>query len=156
VKPEPAATLASSDQELVALAAELRVTMSRLARRTRAANGGLTPSQLSALVTLDECGSLRLHELAGREGVAAPTTSRSVDELVRRELVERRADPSDARSAFISLTDRGRAVVGQAADERTTLLAASLAELDANEVAAIKAAIPALRSLSGRQRDIAR
>ncbi|MGH8890908.1 MAG: MarR family winged helix-turn-helix transcriptional regulator [Acidothermaceae bacterium] len=156
MKPETAATRPSSDQELVGLAAELRVTMSRLGRRTRAANGGLTPSQLSALVTLDECGSLRLHELASREGVAAPTTSRSVDELAKRGLVERRADPDDARSAFISLTDRGRAVVGQAADERTMLLAATLGELDVKEIAAIKAAIPALRSLSGRPRDIAR
>jgi DNA-binding MarR family transcriptional regulator len=135
------------DSNLVALAADLRVAMSRLGRRTRAANGGLTPSQLSALTTLDECGELRLNELAAREGVAPPTTSRAVDELERRELVHRRSDPSDARSAFIGLTRRGRETVGQAADERTTLLAAHLGALDRNDIAAIRAAMPALRSL---------
>lgn len=135
------------DPRLVALATDLRVAMSRLGRRTRAANGGLTPSQLSALTTLDECGELRLNELASREGVAAPTTSRAVDELERRELVQRRSDPSDARAAFISLTTRGRETVGQAADERTTLLAAHLGALDHDDIAAIRDALPALRSL---------
>jgi len=133
--------------DLVALAAELRVAMSRLGRRTRAANGGLTPSQLSALTTLDECGEFRLNELAGREGVAAPTMSRAVDELARRGLVERRADPADARSAFIGLTAEGRTTVGQAADERTALLAAHLGALDVADVSAIRGAMPALRNL---------
>lgn len=94
--------------------------------------------------------------MAGREGVAAPTLSRSAEELLRRGLVERRVDPSDARSAFMSLTDEGRAVVGLPADARTTLLASRLGELDLAEITAIKAAIPALRKLSGRPRDTAR
>jgi len=140
--PEP-----PSDQELLGLATDLRVTMRRLGRRTRAANGGLTPSQLSALTTLDECGPLRLHELATREGVAPPTTSRAVDELTRQGLVSRRADPDDARSAFIALTRRGREVVGQAADERSVLLADQLRRLDARDVAAIQAALLALHRL---------
>jgi len=136
-----------SDDQLLGLATDLRVTMSRLGRRTRAANGGLTPSQLSALTTLEEFGELRLHELAAREGVAAPTTSRAVDELVRQGLVNRRADPADARSAFLCLTGHGRNVVRQAADERTLLIAAHLRDLDPAQVEAVRAALPALRSL---------
>ena len=134
------------DAQLLGLATELRVTMSRLGRRTRS-NRGLTPSQLSALTTLDECGELRLHELAAREGVAAPTTSRAVEELLRQGLVEKRPDPADARSAFIGLTNHGRDAVGQAADERTMVLAAHLAQLAPDQIEAIRAVLPALRSL---------
>lgn len=140
----------TAEPQLLSLATELRVTMSRLGRRTRSSDGGLTPSQLSALTTLEEYGRLRLNELAMREGVAAPTTSRAVDELERRGLVKRRPDPGDARSAFIELTDQGRDAVGQEADQRSLLLANRLEALDAGDVDAITAALPALRRLVER------
>jgi DNA-binding MarR family transcriptional regulator len=140
----------TSDEQLLGLATELRVTIGRLGRQTRGARGGLTPSQLSALTTIDECGALRLNELAAREGVAAPTMSRGVDILEQAGLVGRTRDPADARSSFIELTKHGRELVGQAADERTTLLAARLRELDAASVTAIRNALPALRSLTER------
>jgi DNA-binding MarR family transcriptional regulator len=153
----------TSDEQLLAIATELRVAMSRLGRQTRGARGGLTPSQLSALTTIDECGALRLNELAAREGVAAPTMSRGVDILEQAGLVDRTRDPADARSSFIELTKHGRELVGQAADERTTLLAARLGALDAASLAAIRKALPVLRQLtersaefSGRPRDTAR
>ena len=135
------------DDALLALATELRVAMSRLGRQTRVSSTGLTPSQLSALTSLDECGALRLNELATREGVAAPTMSRGVDILEREELVRRRRDPDDARSWFIELTERGRALLTKAVDQRTTLLAQRLADLEPGRLEAIKAALPAFREL---------
>ena len=136
-----------ADDALLALATELRVAMSRLGRQTRVSSTGLTPSQLSALTSLDESGPSRLNELAAREGVAAPTMSRGVDILEQAQLVRRRRDPDDARSSFIELTDRGRALLTTAIDQRTTLLARRLAELDPAQLGALKAALPALRQL---------
>jgi len=119
-----------ADDALLALATELRVAMSRLGRQTRVGSTGLTPSQLSALTNLDEFGPLRLNELAAREGVAAPTMSRGVDILEHAQLVRKRRDPDDARSSFIDLTERGRALLTKAIDQRTTLLAQRLAALE--------------------------
>lgn len=136
-----------ADDEFLALATELRVAMSRLGRQTRVSSTGLTPSQLSALTALDEGGPLRLSELAAREGVAAPTMSRGVDILEHSQLVRRRRDPDDARSAFIELTERGRTLLTKAIDQRTTLLAQRLAELEPARLVAIKAALPAMRAL---------
>lgn len=143
-------TAQRADDALLALATELRVTMSRLARQTRVASTGLTPSQLSALTSLDESGPLRLNELAAREGVAAPTMSRGVDVLEQSHLVRRRRDPDDARSSFIELTERGRALLTKAIDQRTTLLARRLAELEPSQLAAVKDAMSALRQLIGK------
>ena len=136
-----------ADDALLALATELRVAMSRLGRQTRVGSTGLTPSQLSALTSLEESGPSRLNELAAREGVAAPTMSRGVDILERAQLVRRRRDPDDARSSFIELTERGRALLTTAIDQRTTLLARRLAELEPAQLGALKAALPALRRL---------
>ncbi len=133
--------------DLLALVTELRVTMSRLGRQTRASSTGLTPSQLSALTNIEESGPLRLNELAAREGVAPPTMSRGVDILEQAQFVRRRRDPDDARSSFIELTERGRAVLTTAIDQRTTLLAQRLAELEPAQLATIRAALPALRQL---------
>ncbi|HET9186805.1 MAG TPA: hypothetical protein VFN80_02540, partial [Acidothermaceae bacterium] len=79
------------------------------------------------------------------------------------QLVRRRRDPDDARSSFVELTDRGRALLTTAIDQRTALLAQRLAELEPARLAAIKSALPALRQLvepsttiSGRRRGTAR
>jgi DNA-binding MarR family transcriptional regulator len=61
--------------------------------------------------------------------------------------VRRRRDPDDARSTFIELTERGRTLLTKAIDQRTTLLAQRLAELEPGRLVAIKAALPALRAL---------
>lgn len=138
-----------SSEELRGLATELRVTTSRLLRRVRAAaSGGLTPSQLACLTTLDEVGPLRLGELAAREGVSAPTMSRTVDGLVAAGLAFRRPDPADARSAFVELTDEGRRAIRAATDRRTALLATHLAELSVAELRRIHAVLPVLHRLA--------
>jgi DNA-binding MarR family transcriptional regulator len=138
----------TADVDAVAVAGELRVVLSRLGRRTRAATvGDLTSSQLSALTTLDEAGPLRLYELAAREGVAAPTMSRVVDGLSTAGLVDRERDPADARSSFISVSAQGKETLMRFLDSRTQLMGAHLSTLGDDERAAIAAAMPALRAL---------
>jgi len=138
-----------SAAELVELATDLRVAAGRLLRRTRAAAaGGLTPSQLAVLTTLEEHGQLRLGELAHREGVAPPTMSRTVDALLLLGLVARRPDPADARSTFVELTAAGRAVIRRTADRRTTLLAEHLRRLSSSELRTIRDVLPVLHRLA--------
>lgn len=52
----------------------------------------------------------RLRDLGSHVVLSQPGLSRLVDRLVERGLVDRCADPSDARAAHLSLTDAGRAV----------------------------------------------
>src|SRR5438105_9372011 len=94
------------------VAARLRLVVARLARQLRQhAAGGLTPSQLSALFTIDHAGPLRLGELAVLEGVAPPTITRVVGALVDSGLVQRTGDPDDARSARVAVTEVGQTTV---------------------------------------------
>ena len=52
----------------------LRVALARLSRRLRRHEMvGLTPTQLAALVTVEQSGPLRLGDLAAAEGIAPST-----------------------------------------------------------------------------------
>jgi DNA-binding transcriptional ArsR family regulator len=80
--------------------ARLRVAIARLSRRLRRHElAGLTPTQLSALATVDRAGPLRLGDLAAAEGIAPSTLTRLVTALEERGYVERCPVPGDARAS---------------------------------------------------------
>ena len=63
-------------------AARLRLVISRLARAVRQhGSAGLTPSQVSALATLEEYGPMRMSEIAARELIGASVATRVVANL---------------------------------------------------------------------------
>jgi DNA-binding MarR family transcriptional regulator len=131
------------------LAGELRVAVSRLARRLRTSTGGgLTSSQLSALFAVEKSGAVRLAELAAIEGVSAPTITRIVDRLVDAGLLTRDADPRDRRCAQVALTARGRGELRRIRTQRTALLQQRLARLSPAERQALEAALPVLKVLA--------
>ena len=66
------------------------------------ASAASTPSQVSALVSISRHAPVRPGDLAGIEGVAAPTLTRIVAWLEQEQLVERRDDPLDGRSSLLS------------------------------------------------------
>lgn len=68
-------------------------------------------TQLAALYALAEGSTTTIGELAEALGRSPSATSRLVDGLVRRRLVERRAEPEDRRQRSISLTQRGQAIL---------------------------------------------
>jgi DNA-binding MarR family transcriptional regulator len=110
----------------------------RLARVAANALGDadLTIAQYRILVFLD--GTARpATQVAGLLGVTPSTVTSVVDGLAARELVERRADPSDRRRVVLAITDRGRSVMA-AADEvvgdRLSGLLARLPDADAERV----------------------
>lgn len=71
---------------------------------------GVSPAQLSALSVLYFLGALTITRLAAAEGVKLPTISRLVKDMVRLGLVMRERAENDARSSFISITPKGKAL----------------------------------------------
>ena len=74
------------------MAAHLRVSATRLARLLRRqGDTGLSPSQLSALTSIERHGPMTLGALADHERVAPPSITKVVDKLEERGLVAARA-----------------------------------------------------------------
>lgn len=137
-----------SDAARPEMAARLQLVVGRLNRRIRIdGRESVPPLQLSALVTVEQHGPLRLSELARREAVTAPTMSRVLAALDEQGLVLRTVDPDDARGVRITLSEKGAQALQEVRSQRTALLARRLARLDEAQLAAVGAALPALESL---------
>src|SRR5262245_14910407 len=129
--------------------ARLRVAIARLSRRLRRHElAGLTPTQLSALATVERAGPLRLGDLAAAEGIAPSTLTRLVTALEERGYVDRCPVPGDARASTLAIAPAGRAILERIRQESTTVLADSLRTLTGEQVAALAAALPALEQLA--------
>lgn len=138
-----------ADLDSAAEAARLRVVVGRMTRLLRQHNpGGLTQGQLSALVTIEVEGPLRMSELASREGVAAPTMTRVVSALEDSGLLVRAADPGDGRSSLVTLSAVGTARLAEVRAGRAALLTRRVEGLTPDDRRALRAAIPALERLA--------
>ena len=145
---QAAGATVTADDARTELAARLRLAVGRLNRRIRIdGRESIPPLQLSALVTVDEHGPLRLSELARREAVTAPTMSRVLAALDEQGLVVRTPDPQDARGVLITLSEEGAARLDEVRSHRTALVARRLARLDDGQLGALTAAMPALEAL---------
>jgi DNA-binding MarR family transcriptional regulator len=134
--------------ELTELAARLRLAVGRLNRRIRIdGHEAIPPLQLSALVTVEQHGPLRLSELARREAVTAPTMSRVLAALDEQGLVIRTPDPHDARGVRIVLSELGAHRLGEVRSTRTALVARRLARLTPEQRERLTGALPALEAL---------
>lgn len=133
----------------VAMAARLRLAVARLMRRLRRSYvSGLTPTQLSALSSIEKLQPVRLGDLAGYEGISPSTLSPIVGSLVGAGYVERRADPDDARSALVAATELGHQLLEQLRTEAARVLQQRLESLSTQERAALDAAIGLLERLA--------
>lgn len=133
-----------------AAVARLRLVIARLYRQLAQASGDdltLTYAQLSALARTQEHGPLRIGELAAHEQVAAPSLTRTVAPLLGAGLVAKQPDPSDGRSWLVSITPEGAEVLARIRRTRSELLARRMARLDADQLDALLAALPALEQL---------
>jgi DNA-binding MarR family transcriptional regulator len=68
-------------------------------------------TQLAALYVLADGSTITVGELAEALGRSPSATSRLVDGLAKRRLVERHEEPEDRRQRSISLTQRGQAIL---------------------------------------------
>lgn len=144
---EPIPTTPADMEELPA---RLRAAIGRLSRRLRhtAASSGLTPSEISALLTISRRGPLPMRELAEVEAVNPTMLSRIVGRLSDLDLIKRVTDPDDRRAARVEATAVGRRVRKRIHRERTEVLGAHLAKLSESERDTLAAALPLLERLA--------
>jgi DNA-binding MarR family transcriptional regulator len=129
--------------------AKLRVAVGRLHRRlAQRATNELTFAQVSALVTVERRGPIRLGELAAREKVAAPSMTRTAASLLVLGLIDKVPDPEDGRSFHIVLAEAGRELLDHVRTERSALLAERVSRLSAEQYATLLAALPVLEQLA--------
>ena len=132
------------------LAHDLRLAVMRLSRRLRQerADHGLPLGQLAVLATLDRLGPMTPGGLAQHEQVRPPTMTKVLAHLADAGYVDRVADPSDGRQQLISLTDGARRLLREDRRRREEWLASLLVDLDADQRAALRAALPVLEVLA--------
>lgn len=121
---------AQKTRDAVAVAARLRISVTRLNRLLRRqADTGLTPSQLSALATVEHHGAMTLGALAEHERVAPPSVTKLASKLEGLGLLDRQASPADGRVHLVSLTEDGRALLAESRQRKNEWLAERLGRL---------------------------
>jgi DNA-binding MarR family transcriptional regulator len=137
-----------SERDLSGLAAQLRLVITRTARRLRQeAASDLGPSQTAALATIERHGPLTPSELARIERIQRPTATRIVARLEEAGLVERVADPADGRSFTVSATADARALMNSLRTRKNAYLARRLRRLDEEDLATLDRAAEILEDL---------
>jgi DNA-binding MarR family transcriptional regulator len=138
--------------EAARLQAGIRALVGRFSVSERAdvACCGVTVAQAAALAALGAEGPTRLQDLGRRLGIAPSTLTRNLVRLEAAGLVERKADPDDARSARVGLTAEGRraarAVLAQEEDFARQVLARIPAARRGSVVEALGELLAAVRA----------
>jgi DNA-binding MarR family transcriptional regulator len=125
--------------------------VSQLLRQTN--RSGRSATALLTLRRLDTEGPSRITDLAAGEFVAQPTMTVLVRRLEQDGLVERAADPEDARASRIALTRAGRAELDAVREDRAALLARRLDALEPAARERLAAALPVLDDLLAAEPD---
>ncbi|MCU1451609.1 MAG: transcriptional regulator, MarR family [Acidimicrobiales bacterium] len=135
------------------LAARLRLAVTRLARRLRQqAEGEATPSQVSALASVERLGPITLGQLAAVERVQPPSMTRIVAGLEEAGFVSRQVDPKDRRIARVETTVAGQRFLERTRSRKNAYLAARVRTLDPDDRAVLARAATLLeRLLEGEQ-----
>ena len=101
-------------------------------------------TQLAALYVLAEGATTTVSDLAEAIGRSPSATSRLVDGLVRRRLVERRREEDDGRQRSVWLTARGRAVLRMVDRARAEQFLSAVRPMPRGERALIAMGVAAL------------
>jgi DNA-binding MarR family transcriptional regulator len=110
----------------------------------REAGEDTTIGQFRVLAHLAD-GPLTLSVLAKRRRVSLQSMSELAQTLVERGWLARTPDPTDRRQHLLQLTDSGLAHYQRTQEMTIRQLAPLLAQLSADEMAAVRMALPALR-----------
>ena len=105
-------------------------------------------TQLAALYALADTGTMTISDMADTIGRSPSATSRLVDSLVERQLVERRQDSEDRRLRTLALTGRGQAVLGRVDRARAAEFLAIVRPLATPQRAVVAMGVAALASNS--------
>jgi DNA-binding MarR family transcriptional regulator len=121
-------------------------------RSRTSTDGRLSPSQLRALVLIDEAGLLPVTQLAEEMGAMVSSASRLCDRLVAAGLVERRASEASRRVTFIRLTAAGARLLARMRDARLAELTALMTGMSEAERDGLLRGLLALREADEQRR----
>jgi DNA-binding MarR family transcriptional regulator len=140
------------EEDLNALGEDLITTSARIVRWV--STDGLTLSLASAriLARLFDNGPSRISDLAALERSSQPTITNHVKRLEAAQLVERSADPSDARAWMIQLTDLGNEQLAQMRKSLGANVRPHLAKLPQRDLKALRQGIEVMRRLMAADR----
>ena len=146
-------TATTSTESLTRSAARLRLAITRTARRLRQeAAGELTPTSGAALATVERHGPLTPSELAEIERIKRPSATRSLRCLEEAGLVQPTPDPSDGRSALVSITAAGRERLRSLRGRKNAYLAKRMRALPDEDLATLERAAEILERLEEGER----
>jgi DNA-binding MarR family transcriptional regulator len=111
---------------------------------------GLTVPQWRLICVLAEDGGLTQAKIVARTVMDKVTVSRAAQGLVRRRLVARSQNKSDARSHVLALTPAGRSLYADIAPLALAYEAALIAGLAPEEVMLLKRLLARLQSAAGQ------
>lgn len=131
-----------AEEILEAVPVVMRYIRSQM-RRHRGAD--LTVAQFRTLVFLSRSPGVSLSSLAEFLALSLPATSRLVEGLVRRNLVDRRIPPGNRRLVALSVNAHGRKIICAARQATEKRLAEVLAPLRDDQRRAIQQALRTLR-----------
>lgn len=106
-----------------------------------------THGQIRLLRSLNKRQRCTMQELADLLGVAAPTVTAMIKRMLTQGFVERIRDEQDWRVVWISPTERGLSAVTLYDQFRRANLQRRLAQLNQEELALLRAALPVLHHL---------
>jgi DNA-binding MarR family transcriptional regulator len=136
------------DDDLPALSTALVVYAGRLARAvTRSTSPGVPAATLRLLSLVDELGPSGISNLAQADRCSQPTMSTAVRNLTEKGWAVKRANPADARSSLVALTDEGLSVLAEARRRNAAVVAARLEADPRHTVADLADAVGLLRHL---------
>lgn len=145
--------MVETEPQVAELAGELQRVLSKLFSVLRRGDtnkgqaGDLTLAQLSILLTLLDCGPIRMTELAAHERVRTPTTTVAIRRLEKLGLVKRSRDPSDLRAVLVEVTPRGLVQHREALEARRSFLAELVGKLSEDDQRTLAAALGSLDRL---------
>ena len=136
----------STADELMALVLGVRRVVRRRLR-AQLPDPALRDTQVELLRLVEAEPCVGVAAAARRLHLAGNTVSTLVNQLVEAGMLQRAIDPSDRRAARLSLTDAASARLARWREARSLLVADAMARLSDEDVAALEAALPALKNL---------
>jgi DNA-binding MarR family transcriptional regulator len=132
----------------MAVADRLRPTLLGIARELRRERiAGVSPQQVSLLVSIKHAPGVTVGGLATEEHVSTAAMSKRISRLERAGLVARTPSDHDRRRIGLTLTEEGQRTLRRVRSRRTAWLASRLSALSGEELAAVGGAAEPLARL---------
>lgn len=134
------------------LAGELRIALTRIARRLRSERGeaDLPEGQFSILTALAKHKAMAPGALAEHERVRPPSMTRAVNALVEQGLVRKEEHTTDRRQVVVVLTEAGEREVRETRRRRDAWLTQQLRTLTPDERDTLAQAAELLTRIASR------